>query len=362
MEHSSSKWTRTEWNRHLFPDGIPSLWCPPLTHYTPDGAIDSARIWAHLRFLSPWVKGLLVPGSTGDGWELRQEEADILLTIVLEAVQELKFRLLIGALRPTGTEAAQVITATGGALQRRVGTDRLQDWLARSRVCGFAICPPRGEAVTQHQMEKELSGVLELGLPVALYQLPQVTQNEMSPALVARLAARFGNFVLFKDTSGRDAVASSGQDFKGLFLVRGMEGQYDRWLRAGGGPYHGFLLSAANCFAKQLHQVAQDLAAGRKAQAHALSERISAVVTAVFALVKDLPDGNAFANGNKAMDHFFAHGPRAMEIQPPRLHSGGSLPPEVIRATGAVLERHGLMPAAGYLPGIENCCRAGGAP
>jgi hypothetical protein len=198
-------------------------------------------------------------------------------------------------------------------------------------------------------MEAELGKVLELGFPLALYQLPQVTQNEMGPALVARLAERFGNFLLFKDTSGRDAVATSDQDLKGVFLVRGMEGDYARWLRAGGGPYDGFLLSAANCFAQPLHQLAEDLNTGRRSPAQELSERISSVVSAVFSLVKELPDGNAFANGNKAMDHFFAHGPRATAVKPPRLHCGRSLPPEIIRETSALLERYGFMPARGYL-------------
>ena len=63
--------SRREWLSRLFPEGtVPQLWCPPLTHYLSSGEIDSARIAAHLRFISPWVKGLLVPGSTGDGWEL----------------------------------------------------------------------------------------------------------------------------------------------------------------------------------------------------------------------------------------------------------------------------------------------------
>ena len=30
--------------RRLFPEGIPALWCPPLTHYTDDGGLDRDRI------------------------------------------------------------------------------------------------------------------------------------------------------------------------------------------------------------------------------------------------------------------------------------------------------------------------------
>ncbi|PYI85541.1 MAG: dihydrodipicolinate synthase family protein, partial [Verrucomicrobia bacterium] len=196
---------------------------------------------------------------------------------------------------------------------------------------------------------QDLTSVLETGLPVSLYQLPQITQNEMAPELVASLAARFGNFFLFKDTSGADHVALSGKDFGGVFLVRGAEGDYVRWLTSAGGPYHGFLLSTANCLAHELHQMIEELAANRIDAARQRSARITSLVNDVFRIVTGLPHGNAFANANKAMDHFFAFGPKACDVAPPRLHAGSRLPLEVTRATGEALSRHGLMPAKGYL-------------
>ena len=65
---------RRKWLARLLPDGIPALWCPLITHYDRDGAIDQPRVAAHLRHLAPHVKGFLVPGSTGDGWELSDAE------------------------------------------------------------------------------------------------------------------------------------------------------------------------------------------------------------------------------------------------------------------------------------------------
>ena len=59
--------------------------------------------------------------------------------------------------------------------------------------------------------------------------------------------------------------------------------------------------------------------------------------------------GNAFTNANKAMGHFFAHGPEAAKIAPPCLCSGKRLPGELIDAAAAALKRHGLMPESGYL-------------
>jgi len=73
-------------------------------------------------------------------------------------------------------------------------------------------------------MEHGLTPTLELGVPVALYQLPQVTLNEIGPELVSNLAGRFPNFILFKDSSGGDRVVLSGMDLGGVFTMRGAEG------------------------------------------------------------------------------------------------------------------------------------------
>ena len=341
--NSKAPATRADWHARLFPRGIPPLWCPLLTHYRDDGSLDHARITAHLRHLAPHVKGFLIPGSTGDGWEMSDMEIRELLALAQEQTAKLGLHLLIGVLKTEAGAACSVLREQG----RTLADEATQH--ATRITPAFTVCPPKGADLPQENIRNALAGILELGFPTALYQLPQVTQNEMSPETVADLAARFPNFILFKDTSGADRVASSGQDFGGVFLVRGAEGDYARWLKSGSGPYDGFLLSTANCFGRELHQVIELLHAGRRKAAQRLSDRLSAVVKEVFALVAGLPDGNAFANANKAMDHFFAHGPAAASVTPPRLHAGSRLPIEVIRQTGAALELHGFMPAAGYL-------------
>ena len=203
--------------------------------------------------------------------------------------------------------------------------------------------------MTQETIGEALAATLRRGLPTALYQLPQITLNEMCHELVAALARQFPNFILFKDTSGADHVALSGQKLENIFLVRGAEGDYVRWLKAAKGPYDGFLLSTANCFGREFHQIIEDLAARRVKAAQEMSERLTSCIHEVFGIVTGLPHGNPFANANKAMDHFFAYGRKAAGAPPPRLHAGSSLPVEVLRATGEALSRHGLMPAQGYL-------------
>jgi dihydrodipicolinate synthase/N-acetylneuraminate lyase len=335
--------TRAEWHARLFPRGIPPLWCPLLTHYREDGSLDRERITAHLRHLAPHVKGFLIPGSTGDGWEMSDAEIRELLGFVSPEVERLGLHLLIGVLKTDARAACSVLRD-----QSRAHPAEITQHATRPTPA-FTVCPPKGQDLPQETIRSALAEILSLGSPTALYQLPQVTLNEMTPDTVADLAARFPNFILFKDTSGADRVANSGRDFGGVFLVRGAEGGYANWLKAGGGPYDGFLLSTANCFGRELHEVIELLRAGRREEAQRLSDRLSTVVKEVFALVAGLPDGNAFANANKAMDHFFAHGSGAAGVTPPRLHAGSRLPVEVIRQTGAALERRGFLPARGYL-------------
>src|SRR5215472_14715237 len=75
---------RASLRQRLFPEGIPTLWCPSLTHYNSDGVIDGARVAAHLGSLATHVKGFLIPGSTSDGWDLKEAEFWQLLDIALD--------------------------------------------------------------------------------------------------------------------------------------------------------------------------------------------------------------------------------------------------------------------------------------
>jgi dihydrodipicolinate synthase/N-acetylneuraminate lyase len=341
--------SRTEYLHRIFPNGVPRLWCPPLTHYDQQGAIDRARIIAHLRHLSPHVGGFLIPGSTGDGWELSREERRQVLALGLEQAKLLNRHVLIGALHPDTGEALKLIKEDVVWLKAESGRSDTAGVLAQAHVCGFTVCPPRGKELSQADIGHALSSVLELGLPTAIYQLPQVTENEMSWQLAVDLAQRHQNFVFFKDTSGLDAVVLSGQSLAGVFTARGAEGDYAGWLKAAGGHYEGFLLASANCFAKQLGEIILAVSTGQRREARDLSDRLATVVRELLREATVLPHGNAFANANKAMDHFFAHGPSALRIAPPRLHGGQCLPQEFIRRTQEVLSAHGLMPGAGYL-------------
>lgn len=357
-----SKADRRELQRRLFPEGVPRLWCPPLTHYDHDGGIDRVRCAAHLAFIARWSRGWLVPGSTGDGWELTPAETREVVDLALAEAARLGAKVLAGALHPDAAEAARVVRETSARVRADWGAgfpggdDGSDGSGANARfggaLCGFAVCPPRGADLTQEQLGSALGELLSLGAPLALYQLPQVTENEMSPDLVASLVGRFPDFALFKDTSGADRVAAAraaGLDLEGLFLVRGAEGDYAAHLRQNAGGYDGLLLSTANSFGAQLSLIIELSEARRRAEADELSSRLSSLVAELFAIVGSLSDGNPFANAAKAADHFFAFGPQALAAPPPRLHAGSVLPRDVLAATREALRRYDLLPVRGYL-------------
>jgi len=347
MQHSIGQNRRSLLSR-LFADGIPQLWCPPITHYDEAGAVDRARTTAHLAFIAPHVKGLLAAGTTSDGWTINDEQAQAVMTLAMESASKFDQRVLIGVLRTTQQDQIAGLRSVCKWITGSESTST-STRLVQRHICGFTVCLPRGPSMSPMQMEYAASSYLELGLPIALYQLPQVTQNEIPPDLVYGLILKYPNLVLFKDSSGMDSVAKYKRKRGDLCLLRGAEGDYARWYSQGGGPYHGFLLSSANCFGSLLHQMLKDFGENRKEQAQLASDRLTALVNDLFSAVAGINQGNVFANANKAADHFMAFGPQAEHVEPPRLQTGDRLPVDCLREVGAVLERHGFMPTRGYL-------------
>ncbi len=335
--------------RELVGGEMPRLWCPPLTHYTSEGSLDKERIAAHWASMLPNVNAFLVPGSTGDGWEMSDDEIKELLNFTIKLAGKLDVLLLIGVLKSDVSSMGEAIAEILTMLEQKAGVKDPIGVLKQTKVCGFTVCPPHGAQLTQEQIQADLETVLTLNLPTAIYQLPQITANEMSPALIARLAEYYPNFFLFKDSSGSDRVALADSNQSGIFLVRGAEGQYSEWLQESGGPYHGLLLSTANCFSAQLRAIFTLLEDGRIKEAKNLSDRLTQVVDLVFKLVSNLPQGNPFTNANKAIDHFLAYGSEADRFPPPMLHAGIRLPENVIREVGEILKKAQLISKTGYL-------------
>jgi dihydrodipicolinate synthase/N-acetylneuraminate lyase len=300
--------------------------------------------------MAPYVKTHLIPGSTGDGWELSQKEIDGLLKFIITETRDLGVRLLIGVLRPDAEKTREDIEKAVRFLMDITGSGDPEKALRFSGVCGFTVCAPKGRDIPQELIYEKLGSILDLGYPAALYQLPQITENEIAPETFEKLAGKYGNFYLFKDTSGRDRVALSGVDTGGVFLVRGGEGNYRSWYKVSpGGLYNGFLLGSANCFAPHYTAMLRDIELGRHDAAEIISDQITRIVSKAMEEAGKLSFGNAFANANKGIDHFFAYGPGADQVNAPMTHSGKRLPPDFIRYIKDLLRKEGALPEKGYL-------------
>ena len=333
----------------LFPKGLPRLWCPTITHFSAPGEVDGMRTRRHLSTLKDRVRGLLVPGSTGEGWDMSDEDILAVLDACLDSAAENGQSVLVGVLKTTADEVLATMERTASYLMGRTGATKAAAALRAAGVVGFTVCPPAGESLSQDSIRRDLARVLAAGYPTALYQLPQVTHNEMSPETVAGLAEEFPNFFLFKDTSGRDAVAESGVNLGGVFMVRGAEGSYSRWPKAAGGSYDGFLLSTANAFAPELERVLLLLDKGDRREADGLSSALEGAVGELFELAAGFPAGNAFASANKLVDHLRAWGPAAGHRPMPMLYGGTRLPEAWVAKAADILERHGLPLREAYL-------------
>ena len=323
--------------KELFPKGIPGLWCPLLTHFKSARQYDAERIRRHIQFLSPHVKGILIAGSTGEGWQMVDSEIHALLDTLLNSAQDTGMQILIGMLKRNGDDTVAGINAAASYLQHPA-------------VVGFTVCPPTGQDLSQQQIKDDIARVLDLGWPTALYQLPQVTLNEMSAETVAELANEFSNFIMFKDTSGLDGVAKSGLDLGGVYLARGSEsGGYSQWLKTSGGPYDGFLLSSANALASQLAAMIRLLADDEETAAVELSRRIESIINEAFEIASSYSFGNPFAIANKLLDHVMAYGDEAEKQGPPQLIDGNCLNEEDVARTVRMLRKFKSMPSTGYM-------------
>ncbi|MHA1888439.1 MAG: hypothetical protein DRO88_03315 [Promethearchaeia archaeon] len=333
----------------LFPQGVPLLWCPPLTHYRSDKSIDFERMKKHINHIAPYINSYLIPGSTSDGWEISFEEYKQILNFVFkEFIPDSEINVLIGLLRTDSSDVRKFLDYAVKFLQENnIETD--MDNYRSSRFKGFVLCAPKGENLTQQEIKDAIVPILEKKYPIVLYQLPQITQNEISPEIISELAEKYPNFYMMKDSSGQDKVAYAGLDYHDMILLRGAEGNYHKYLKAAGGPYDGFLLSTGNTFAKGLKYIVDQVISGNLSDAEKESTELTKIIDEVFTIASTIPFGNAFTNSNKLLDHIFAHGKQWLKASAPLTHAGEILSQEILQKIDEILQKSSYYPSKGYL-------------
>lgn len=93
------------------------------------------------RFLQLWVKGFLIPGSTGHAWELSDREIEELTEFALDEVRARRSPAHWHS-EITVPEMVANIKDTVGRLKKRTRLDSDRESLFRSSVCGFTVGAP----------------------------------------------------------------------------------------------------------------------------------------------------------------------------------------------------------------------------
>jgi len=319
-----------------------SLWVPLLSHYKPGGdQLDPDRIAQHARAIRQNVRGFLLAGSTGDGWDMDDIMFDQILTLAERRdAFDSSTALIFGSLRAT---TDQVIARA----------KRVEAWAAEGRaagtVVGHTICPPIQADADQAAILAHYHAVLDATtLPIAVYQLPQVVQCTIEAATLKTLTDT-GRVILFKDTSGEDAVSKAGFKDKRVYMLRGAEGGYAQALKPGG-DYDGWLLSTANAFGPWLADIAR-LNETDTAAANDLSDRVSNVVATLFEEAAKVPFANPFSNANRAADHIIANGQHWRDVPAPIAITGDYLPRSLLARADEGIGLLGPLPPMGYMGG-----------
>jgi hypothetical protein len=101
--------------------------------------------------------------------------------------------------------------------------------------------------------------------------------------------------------------------------------------------------------ARELACMMHHLAAGERFEAEQVAERLEAIVSGCFELVRDYPHANPFTNANKILDHIMAFGQASLGTDPPYLRGGRQLPALFIERAYERVAQYELVPSRGYM-------------
>ena len=306
----------------------PKLFVPPITHYKfkhsipSETEIDFERNTYHLKYMLDSVDGFLINGSTGDGWELTNNDQISIINNALKSINKAnnKFKpILIGALRYTTKDVDQYIQQL---ITEYAKIDLLNANNDQSPFIGFVVCPP-SNIDDQNIIFQELDGLFTKykEYPFIIYQLPQITKNEIESNTLDELINKHSNIIMFKDSSTIDNICKSGKSLNGVIAVKGSEGYYlDNLLttKYGVSSFHGLLLSTANNYPKILQSMLIKSVVDLKIKenydietAFSISNKITFLSNETFNYVSKYKFNNPFSNSARIVDFFMAHGRNA---------------------------------------------------
>jgi 4-hydroxy-tetrahydrodipicolinate synthase len=217
------------------PSPVRGFWCATLTPLGHDGAIDHARLAAHVRALfAQGVDGVAPFGTTGEGPSFSVAER----------------RAGLDAMLAAGIAPSQLLAATGcAAFADTVALTRhaVQAGCARCLVLPPFFFKNLSDEAVYRYFAALIDAVADTRLSLYLYHIPQFSGVAIPPAVVAKLATDFPRVMAGVKDSGGDFTHTKAllAQAPQLAILVGHEPDLPRLMRAGGA---GTICGVANTF------------------------------------------------------------------------------------------------------------------
>lgn len=243
-----------------------------VTPFNADGSVNYEKA----ADLAEWLidngsDGLVVAGSTGEAATMSAEEKLELFRVVVNRINK----------------RVPVIAGTGS--NNTADSVKMTKMAEAMGVDGALIVGPYYNKPTQEGFYQHFAAVAQsTGLPLIVYNVPGRTASNISPAIVARLAAAFGNIVAIKEAAGNVAqVAELYSVLPEEFTIySGDDGLILPFMSVGA---TGLISVLSNIGGGILQDVMQAYEDGRVREAAKLNARMVPLANAMFIETNPIP-------------------------------------------------------------------------
>ena len=243
-----------------------------VTPFNADGSVNYEKA----ADLAEWLinngsDGLVVAGSTGEAATMNAEEKLELFRVVVNRINK----------------RVPVIAGTGS--NNTADSVKMTKMAEAMGVDGALIVGPYSNKPTQEGFYQHFAAVAQsTGLPIIVYNVPGRTASNISPAIVARLAADFENIVAIKEAAGNVAqVAELYSVLPEEFTIySGDDGLILPFMSVGA---TGLISVLSNIGGGILQDVMQAYEDGRVREAAKLNARMVPLANAMFIETNPIP-------------------------------------------------------------------------
>lgn len=243
-----------------------------VTPFNADGSVNYEKA----ADLAEWLinngsDGLVVAGSTGEAATMNAEEKRELFRVVVNRINK----------------RVPVIAGTGS--NNTADSVKMTKMAEAMGVDGALIVGPYYNKPTQEGFYQHFAAVAQsTGLPIIVYNVPGRTASNISPAIVARLAADFENIVAIKEAAGNVAqVAELYSVLPEEFTIySGDDGLILPFMSVGA---TGLISVLSNIGGGILQDVMQAYEDGRVREAAKLNARMVPLANAMFIETNPIP-------------------------------------------------------------------------